>query len=207
MIGLVGSHRTGKTTLALEYAKVVGCEFVQTDVSGVFARNGADPKVDYDFSRRLSLQFKIIEHLAEVYQGASHSAITDRTPLDLLAYTVADIRRENMTPQNIMDFMKYEEACFRLTNAKIHSILLVQPGIPLVEREGSAPANIAYMNHLNLIMKGLLLDARLNVNTLQIRTDVLDLKARVTAVKKLTERGMEKAENERNIAGFQGRLN
>ena len=46
MIGLVGSHRTGKTTLARAFAEDSGIPFVETSTAEVFRRLGYDPKVD-----------------------------------------------------------------------------------------------------------------------------------------------------------------
>lgn len=204
MIGLIGSHRTGKTTLARAYSEARGCDFVQTSTTAVFQRLGLSPKIDYSFSVRLAIQMEVLADLDAAYTKSNYRAITDRTPLDALAYTMADIQRSNLNASDIKAFTKYRKACIKMTNDRLHSILLIQPGIPLVEEPGKAPANIAYMDHLNTIMKGLLLEPDLLINILTIRPDVIDLDHRIKAVDRLMNRGIERVQLERAHAGFEG---
>ena len=90
-IGLCGSHRTGKTTLAKEVSCKTGLKFIQTSTSEVFAQNGLDPSEPMDFSTRIWIQNKVVSAAEEVWKGAGERFITDRTPIDMMAYTLADI--------------------------------------------------------------------------------------------------------------------
>ena len=55
-IGLCGSHRTGKTTLALAIAQEKNLAFVKTDTSAVFKQQGLHPSAPMDFNTRLWIQ-------------------------------------------------------------------------------------------------------------------------------------------------------
>ena len=91
MLGLSGSHRVGKTTLAKLYAEKHGFAFVQTSVSAIFKELGLDPAQTYDFATRLTVQEEILKRLDKTFaEHAGQAAITDRTPLDFLAYTMGD---------------------------------------------------------------------------------------------------------------------
>lgn len=178
LIGLAGAHRTGKTTLARLIAKSIGIELVDASVRTVFEQLGVDPKEDYSFDKRLWVQNEILAHAANRYAGVKGIGIVDRTPLDFLAYTMADVQRGNLSPQQSDQFIEYMTRCVELANWHFSMIVLVQPGIPLTECDTSAPALPAYMEHINTILKGLMAERTVAVPTTAIPRGVIDLTLR-----------------------------
>lgn len=182
MIGLVGAHRVGKTTLAREFAKEQRIAFLQTNTSAIFKAVGMDPKVDYPLSTRIALQHVILEGLVKQYEMAAQKArlwITDRTPLDTAAYMLADVTRENCAGEGLSDtVVSYVEECIKVTNRFFGVLVLVQPGIEPVEEEGKAPAVPAYQEHFNHLAFGLLMDERLNQRHFFIKRHITDLEER-----------------------------
>lgn len=194
MIGLVGAHRTGKTTLALELSEREGFSFVKTDSSGVFTRLGFDPKKDYDFKTRLMLQEAILEDAYTKWRAhAGEIFITDRTPLDMLGYTYADVSREPLSPEVEVQLARYAERAFEITNRVFGLVVLVQPGIPLIEAPGKAPASPAFIAHLTNLMRGLMVDERVLIQKYSIPVNKTDLSDRVLCVKAAFEQGRERA--------------
>lgn len=198
MIGLVGSHRVGKTTLAAHVAERYGIPFVQTDTTGVFEKNGFDPKVDYDFETRLHIQRLIFDHFEEIYSAGGHNFVTDRTPIDLLTYTFADVRRQTVGDDLGEAFEKYVDDCYTLANRHLSLLVLIQPGIPIEETPGKAPSNRPYMEHFNALARGLLLDRRLKSQVMSISRDMLNLDKRIVAVSKAVEHTYDKIVNSHN---------
>lgn len=182
MIGLCGAHRTGKTSLARAFSSQNVIPFVQTDVSGVFKALGFDPKEDYDFKLRMFIQNRILDATESVYKKGGHQFITDRTPLDMLAYTMADIQRANLDSDDIAMFEDYMERCFEVTNRFFATLIAVQPGIPLVAAEGKAPLNKAYIEHINTLVMGLIVDERMKATRHFIPRDLIDMNLRVNCV-------------------------
>lgn len=201
-IGLVGAHRTGKSTLAKLYAEKNGVEFLETRSSAVFKRLRLSPKKDYDFKTRLKIQEAILDDAADLYSGIqSPDWITDRTPVDMLAYTLADVQRENIDADNAERLRKYMERCFKVTNMYFSTLILVQPGIEIVEDDGKAPGNPAYLEHLNSLAMGLIVDERVKaahfyiprrMTDLDERLDCIDAALRVTT--KRAEQMMERCQ-------------
>ena len=113
-IGLCGSHRTGKTTLAREIAEQTGREFIQTTTSEVFAENGINPSDPMDFSTRIWIQDKVVDAAVVIWSRASGPFVTDRTPLDMIAYTMADI--QGKTEVDFDAFERYLDHCFSVTD-------------------------------------------------------------------------------------------
>jgi hypothetical protein len=182
MLGLCGPHRTGKSTLAKAFAEATGTRYVQTGASATFARLGFDPKKDYDFATRLKIQREILRDCNALYEKAGVRFITDRTPIDLLGYTLADVTRENVPLALAAGLDSYIAECYACVNQHFTTLVLVQPGIPLVEAEGKAPANPAYIEHLNALMLGLMAAEPLECDHYKIPRACIDLDLRVAAV-------------------------
>ena len=183
MIGLIGAHRTGKTTLAKAYAEETGTPFVETSSSAVFEKLGYSPKLDYDFGTRMIIQNAILDDAVEKYSQHTGMFVTDRTPIDMLAYTMADIQRDNLTPEQSIEFVKYVGRCFEESNKRFLALVLVQPGIETVEALGKAPANPAYMEHLNTLMLGMLVGEMNTTSHFYLPRRTTDLEERFEALK------------------------
>lgn len=179
-IGLCGSHRTGKTTLAQAISLKLQIPFLQTRTSSVFKQHGLNPAKPLDFKERLWIQHRVLEAATEVWQMETSSFITDRTPIDFMAYTLADIQGATY-----VDFAKLEEyvtACFQVTNQFFTQLAVLQPAIELVYEEGKAALNKAYMEHLNIVVQGLCADERLTCSSMIINRRIINLKERVQSI-------------------------
>lgn len=185
-IGLAGSHRTGKSTLARVLAKRSGIPFIKTTTTEVFARLGLDPAAKMDFATRLNVQRHILRAYQESWQSAhlAHQPfITDRTPVDLLAYTFADIRGDTRVNDDELEL--YVADCFAVTNRFFKSLILVQPGIPLIYAAGKAALNKAYIEHINTLIIGFCRDARLGVSVRVLPREMTNLETRIETISAL----------------------
>lgn len=196
MIGLCGAQRVGKSTLAKAFAEQTGVTFVATDASGVFSRLGVDPRVDYPLALRLKIQEAILADFDAQYavaEGEYGTFITDRTPIDLAAYTLADITRGTTAgrPDLTSSTLDYVSRCMESASRFFGVIVLVQPGIALVDQPGKAPACMAHMEHINALAKGLLLDHRLHCRTYNIGREYTLLDSRVRALAKAVNTAAE----------------
>jgi hypothetical protein len=193
MIGLAGAHRTGKTTLARKFAEKHGWKFAETSVSAIFRDLGHDPSEKFDFRTRLTIQEQILIRLSRFYREVSGTnVITDRTPLDFMAYTMAEAIGNEVLPEDQARFKRYIDDCYEATNRWFSEIIVVQPGIALVQEEGKAALNEAYIEHLNSLLIGLVSDARFKVEPFYIPRRITDLERRIEAVSAAKQKGLEK---------------
>ena len=176
-IGLCGGHRTGKTTLAEAISERTGMTFVRTGTSEVFRQHGIDPSKPLDFQKRLWIQNKILDAAKELWRAEQKRFITDRTPLDMAAYTLADVRGE--TEADFFELNRYLNRCFDETNRFFKILVLVQPGIPLMHEEGKAALNEGYLEHLNYLILGLCNDARIESKFIFVQRKVTTLEDRI----------------------------
>ena len=69
-IGISGSHRTGKTTLAKVLAEKQNIPFIQTQTSKIFQQYGLNPSQTLDFDKRLWIQNKVLEQSIPLWQNS-----------------------------------------------------------------------------------------------------------------------------------------
>ena len=193
-VGLCGSHRTGKTTLARAYAQKRGIQFVETSVSAIWHSLGYDPAKEYDFATRLTVQEEILKRVDAVYaKYAGLDFITDRTPLDMAAYTLGDAIGDRVPPECQVRLANYVNECFAVTNRRFGMVLLVQPGIPLVDAPGKAAMNVGYIEHLNSLILGLTVDERLTSLHYYMPRAILKHEDRLAALEASVDRAKSRA--------------
>lgn len=153
-IGLCGAHCTGKSTLGAELSDLVGIPFAATSASATMLGMKIPPdEVITSFSTRMEVQEAILEVSEDLWGKFETPFISDRTPMDMLAYTMADIQGNTKIDESRI--AKYIKKCIAATNKYFSYFILLQPGIPLKKRKGKALPSEGFMCHLNLILMGL----------------------------------------------------
>lgn len=179
IVGLCGAHRTGKTTLAREFAARNDVTFIQTSASRVFASMGLDPAADYPFDVRMDVQERMLELFGAQYTLAGNDYITDRTPIDMMAYTLADVRQETLLPAQDARLQKYLKECLDLTNRTFTILVVVQPGIRAVFEPGKASVTKSYIDHIAHLVMGLVANEALHPQHFYIPKRMTNLNKRV----------------------------
>lgn len=164
-LGLCGSHRTGKTTLAREMSvQFDNVEAHLITTAGVFQQLGMDPAKHYTFAERMDVQFKILENARTQWQigrdrGHRYS-VSDRTPLDMLAYTLADVTNSAECSGAVLEqhVENYTRACFDATEEFFDALIFVPIAIPVQvdPAKSSASTFVPYMQHISHLVYSLL---------------------------------------------------
>lgn len=190
MLGLIGAHRVGKTTLARAWAEKNKGIFLETPTSRIFTELGHDPSDTFEFRTRMDIQETILARFEDVYAEASLTVpvITDRTPIDMLGYTLAEAVGNHVPEDQIERLMKYINRCFELTNERFSMVVLVQPGIPIIDAPGKAAPNKALIEHLNALMLGFIADPRLKVPHFYLQRYITDLEGRLQSLERAQTR-------------------
>lgn len=179
-LGLCGAHRTGKTTLAIALSSQLNIPFVRTTTSQVFAQLGLDPAETMDFETRLFVQNHVLDAAEQVWQESPSPFISDRTPIDMIAYTLGDIQGKTKVDFDLLN--QYIDRCFASTNQFFQNLAIIQPGIPLVYEEGKAALNAAYIEHINILVIGLCRDRRLQTSVFCNPREAIALDIRIQAL-------------------------
>lgn len=180
MIGLCGAHRTGKTTMAKAWAERSGVEFVTISASEVIKNiTGGSCGEITDIETRLKVQRGLVQACDRAFLRRKNIFVTDRTPLDVAAYTMAEAQQNNLSMDQQREVVEIVEDCIDITNASFGALLMIYPGLPYVVEEGKPPMNTAYQEHISSLITGFLADYRMKVNWWHIRREVADLDDRV----------------------------
>jgi hypothetical protein len=161
-LGLCGAHRTGKTTLAIALASDLNIPFVRTTTSQVFAELGLDPAETMDFKTRLFVQNHVLDAAEKVWQNSPSPFVSDRTPIDMIAYTLGDIQGKTEVDFDLLN--QYIDRCYASTNQFFQNLAIIQSGIPLIYEQGKAALNPSYIEHINVLIIGLCQDSRIKAN-------------------------------------------
>lgn len=192
-LGLVGSHRTGKTTLAQAYAEKTGAMLVTMNVGALQKELGYDSSnQSYDFDTRMAIQEHLLQRFDEIYEAIKGlNIVCDRTPLDLIGYTMLAVN-DDLSEAQSERLTKYVTDCINLTNERFTTLVTLQPGIPLTESDTSAKPVKALMEKLNLIYLGATKDDQLIVPSFHLPRTMTKLDSRVKACELCVSKSMER---------------
>lgn len=153
-IGFAGAHRVGKTTLAKLVAEKTGHPFVENSASPSFEALGIKPSANLQMSLRLKVQSHIFNRFKETTEGMN-DFVVDRTPLDYIAYTVAEL--------NTIEFNKlgsvgrglihaYIESCVKSVVDDFDVLFIVPPGIEIEHDDSKAICDRVVIEHIHALV-------------------------------------------------------
>ena len=178
MIGLSGSHRTGKSTMAKAWAEKHGFAFIPSQASKVLEEKGLSLSANLPFAVRLDAQRHILDAAKKQLESVTGPFISDRTPMDMAAYAMADVMKGTAYgSEHLLE--KYVQDCYDVTNLHYDRIVIVPPGIPYVEEPGKPPFDIGYQEHHHLLCIGLICDYRCQVTSIQLDRNTIGLEDRI----------------------------
>lgn len=145
IIGITGSHRCGKTTLAKKFASSMSTATLPLPsfASELMRELDLDPKTPMAFSDRLDFQSRLLIKHIEQWSEARESPnvyVTDRTPLDFLAYAMTDLKHGELEELSDGMLAGYYKACMAATAMYFNGIVMLRPNIPLIDAEGRGSA-------------------------------------------------------------------
>lgn len=171
MYGLSGAHRSGKSTLAKAVAEKMQIHYFACSTTEIARAAGFDPVAPMSFMERVACQMAILHGYTKQLREAPRPAITDRTPLDMAAYMLAETTMLS-DPNAGGAITKYVYDCCRLTAEQFDVVFLVNrlPGYTV--EPGKPPANFAYQWKHELLLRGILSSA--NLESAVVATPDLD---------------------------------
>lgn len=158
MFAMSGTHRSGKSSLAKAVAAKLDIPYIDADVASVFTEIGISPKAALPFTERLGVQKEILRHM-EVKLGLARTSahngvfITDRSPYDVLGYTMADIQRDTLDDDMRLEIVRQVQQARRIVTANLLGVITV-PSFPNPpESPTSAQACPFYMDHVAICIE------------------------------------------------------
>lgn len=191
-LGLCGTHRVGKTTLAEHVSERLELPFIKTEASELFKTHCLKPDKPITPLVRLSIQTEILALSLNKWERFS-AFITDCTPLDFISSLLMDYDQNNMNEELEEAYSRYIEHCFAATNQFFSSIVLVPQGVTMTREDASLSITPNYLNKQETLVRGLLTDSRLISSKYSIDGKEQDLDARGDAVIRTVLKNLRKA--------------
>lgn len=172
-IGFAGASRTGKTTLARTIADERDIPFVDLSFTRIAKLLGVDPVAPMSTRERLAMQVAALAVYERLVRAEREWFITDRTPLDMLAYMLAEVGMHSDPEIGEMTAV-YVTQCLALTVERFNTIIVTRP-LPFYEAApGKPPLNLGYQVHIQYLIEGALeMVQRQGMATMQLRVDDL----------------------------------
>lgn len=193
-IGLTGAQGAGKTTLAKAFADQNNIGFIPSKTTQIFQALGLDPAGELTFEERMKVQNAILDLHEAMWASHPGVWISDRTPLDFLAYTLADVRQQSLTEEQDKALQQYMKDCFAVTNRFFAAVVIVPSALPLVHREGKGSILKSYVDHVSFLIAGLAVHDRLHVQHFRIPTPMTDLSKRMQCLDAALDKTVERHE-------------
>lgn len=196
MFGLTGAHRSGKSTLAKLVAEKKGIPYLDISATRLMKEAGFDPVAPMDIDRRIEAQVASMKVLRQHLADAPRPFISDRTPLDFVAYMLGEISMHKLGRDHDSAVVKYVNDGVELTNSTFAMLMITRPLPQYDAQPGKPPPMIAYQFHIQTIIEGL--TAMCAVDTFALLTS--DLGERVdTTIEAITEISKELDEDRAKV--------
>lgn len=156
----------------------------------------------------MDIQEAILKNMAKQYDDMGVRVfVSDRTPIDMLAYTLSEINRESLSEAQEIRLAKYVSDCYDACNKYFKLVMIIQPGIKLVADPTKAPIGAGYIEHMTHLVMGLTVNERITAAHAYIPTRIIDLDERVQCVNNTVKRVMTQAMNDyKGTADEEGRV-
>lgn len=167
IIGFIGTHRTGKTTTAQDFADAINATFVPMNVGFMLKSIGVSNDVYYPFDKRLDIQFQVMQQIMngihDALEGYEGLIVVDRTPIDALAYTLVAVDNTITSVTNdyhkiILKQFKEWVSSFIHDNLFFSVQVLMTDAIGMVEDEwktGTLYTSFAYRQAIEVLITGI----------------------------------------------------
>jgi hypothetical protein len=175
--GLSGSHRSGKTTLAKEVAKVTGIHYLDASTTAIMEGTGFNPVgTDHSVEKRLVAQEFLLKEFTKMAMKAPYPFISDRTPIDYAAYMLGEVTMHNTSAEVGARVDTYVKDCLTITARLFSCVMAVRPiGISYEVRSDKPPENLGYQRLIQTLVEGTLScieevgDGRTNAVTILVK--------------------------------------
>lgn len=161
MYGLSGASRTGKTTLAKALSVHMGCPYVDSSTTAIAAKAGFNMVGNLSIEERIQAQEILLNGYMELILENGPVFITDRTPIDMLAYTLAEVTMHSCGPELGQRISQYGKRCVELTEKTFALVFMVDPLPNYESQPDKPPPNKAYQEHIHLLIMGALTDSQI----------------------------------------------
>jgi hypothetical protein len=121
-----------------------------------------------------------LRHAIEIWDSQGEPFICDRTPIDMMAYTLSEVGSETLSGDMEWELQDYLNDCRLATQRYFKHLVFVPRAIPIRSAKGKGSASLGYVDHIDALCYGLW--HRSGVSGYEIDIDSLGVERRVADV-------------------------
>ncbi|OCP21984.1 MULTISPECIES: AAA family ATPase [unclassified Ensifer] len=168
LYGVCGTHRSGKTSTAKLLAEQLGVEFLDSSFD-VAKKFGYNPVGKMTLGERVAMQELVLEDHLDKLKHSPRPLITDRTPLDYFAYTMAQFGMTSHLEcgQVVLEAAhRFAKRCLEETKAYYDMVFIMDPLVVYeVDPSKATPAaNPAFQLHIHALIHGAVSQIHRDIN-------------------------------------------
>ncbi|MDE4914807.1 AAA family ATPase [Methylobacterium sp. 092160098-2] len=169
ILGLAGTHRSGKSTLARDVAERAGIGYYDGSFGRLAKTLGYESVAKMDIAERLSMQHRVLDLYDREIRQDGGGRITDRTPFDMCAYLIAEVgMHAGLEEAASRSVVAYRDRCIALTRELFDAVFLLQPLPVYVVADGKPSGDPAYQQHIQMLIEGGIHAARGSVRAIPV---------------------------------------
>lgn len=155
MFSLSGPHRAGKTTICKDVEAKYGIPYFDASVTVLMRSKGIDPVALTSVEERLKNQELLLDLYLENLSAAPRPCLTDRSPLDMAAYMLAEVGMHGCPADLGEEITRYMKRCVEETDLHFGMVIIVDPLRLYEVSPDKPPLNTAYQWHHRFLVAGL----------------------------------------------------
>lgn len=149
-----GPSSSGKSTLAREVAKICDLPYLAFPTTEIVAELGLSPVTSHAIEDRLRVQQHILDRFWEISQEHQRPFVTDRSPLDFVAYMLGEISMHSASDELGQRVNAFVDEALMIADRSFLAIFTVR-GLDFYEEDlKRPPANPAYHRHYEMLLEG-----------------------------------------------------
>lgn len=158
--GITGSHRSGKSTLAKDIAASLHIPYHDASVTKVMQEAGVNAVGNLSLEERMNAQEFMLDKTIEILAKVPRPFITDRTPIDMIGYTMGELTMHNSSIEMGNRIADYAKRCIKATEDNFAMVFVLEPLPVFAVDPNKPPPNLGYQQMVQYIMEGAALNVR-----------------------------------------------
>lgn len=154
--GIIGAHRSGKSTLAKRLCEDMGFQLFEASFGAIAKDLGWASAVDkMTLAERMNMQEAVLNEYLDRLYHMERPFITDRTPLDMIGYTLGEVTMNGPMDEILaLRINAYITRCIHVARSQFDAMIVLRP-LPFYQVEPGKPqVNLAYQSAVQFIIEG-----------------------------------------------------
>lgn len=148
--------------------------YVDASTTALMQEAGFNPVSVMDIETRIKAQEHLLDAYLRLLDRQPPNFVTDRTPIDMLAYTLGEVTMHNTTEEQGERIAAYCDRCVAAAESRFALVIVTEPLKTYEARPDKPPPSKAYQALIHTIICGSLRNS--HVPTMQLESNPVEVR-------------------------------